>query len=313
MVTGVAILQLVQAGNVQLEDPIGKYLPDYPNKEVAAVTIYQLLTHTGGTGDIFSPEFETHRAELKELSDYIALYAKRGVQFTPGSDWDYSNYGFVLLGRVIEVASGQSYYDYVRDHIFRPAGMNSTDNLPETEPVPGLSVGYTGPGGPGLHLIGPGPGSGGSPPPGGPGLHLVGPGASPEVPPEAPRGPLQSTKGSLPYRGTSAGGGYSTVGDLLKFVNALSAHKLLDAQYTELLTSGKVATRRPGIKYAFGFEDETMREGVRRFGHGGGAPGMNGRLSVFPESNYVVIALANIDPPAADSIAQFICDKLLLK
>ena len=58
MFTGVAIMQLVQQGKVSLEDTIGRYLPDYPNKEVSKVTIHELLTHTAGTGDIFGPEFE---------------------------------------------------------------------------------------------------------------------------------------------------------------------------------------------------------------------------------------------------------------
>ena len=114
----------------------------------------------------------------------------------------------------------------------------------------------------------------------------------------------------LPYRGTSAGGGYSTVGDLLRFAVALRSHKLLDAHYTELLTTGKVVTPRPGIKYAFGFEDETTPDGVRLYGHGGGSPGMNGRLSIFRSSGYVVAVLANLDPPAADAIAQFIDQRL---
>jgi CubicO group peptidase (beta-lactamase class C family) len=313
MFTGVAVLQLVQAGKIHLEDPIAKYLTDYPNQEVAGVTIYQLLTHTGGTGDIFSPEYEAHREELKELKDYVALYGKRGVQFKPGTDWDYSNYGFVLLGRIIEVVSGQSYYDYVRDHIFKPVGMNSTDNVPEDQNVPDLSVGYTGPGGPGLHLIGPGPGPNPGFGPGDPGPHLVGPAPGSEDHSIGSKGSLRATTGSLPYRGTSAGGGYSTVGDLLKFVNALTSHKLLDAHYIELLITGKVSTRRPRIKYAFGFEDELTRDGVRCFGHGGGSPGMNGRLSVFPGSNYIVVALASLDPPAADDIARFIRDRLPLK
>jgi CubicO group peptidase (beta-lactamase class C family) len=313
MFTGVAVLQLVQAGKMKLEDPIAKYLPDYPNLEVASVMIYQLLTHTGGTGDIFSPEYEAHREELKELEDYVALYGKRGVQFKPGTDWDYSNYGFILLGRIIEVVSGQSYFDYVRDHIFKPAGMNSTDNVPEDQQVLGLSVGYTGPGGPGLHLIGPGPGPNPNPGPGGPGLHLVGPAPGSEDHSIGSKRSLRATTGSLPYRGTSAGGGYSTVGDLLKFVNALTSHELLDAHYTELLITGRVSTPRPGIKYALGFEDELTRDGVRCFGHGGGSPGMNGRLSFFPGSNYTVVALANLDPPAADDIARFIRDRLPLK
>jgi CubicO group peptidase (beta-lactamase class C family) len=313
MFTGVAVLQLVQSGKIQLEDPIAKYLPDYPNQEVAGVTMYQLLTHTGGTGDIFSPEYEAHREELKELKDYVALYGKRGVEFKPGTDWNYSNYGFVLLGRIIEVVSGQSYYDYVRAHIFEPAGMNSTDNLPEDQHVPDLSVGYTGPGGPGLHLIGPGPGPKPGPGAGGPGVHLVGPAPGSEDHSIGSKGPLRATTGSLPYRGTSAGGGYSTVEDLLKFVNALTSHKLLDPHYTELLITGKVSTPRPGIKYAFGVEDELTRDGVRCLGHGGGSPGMNGRLSFFPGSNYAVVALANLDPPAADDIARFIRDRLPLK
>jgi hypothetical protein len=67
------------------------------------------------------------------------------------------------------------------------------------------------------------------------------------------------------------------------------------------------------VKYAFGFEDEVARDGVRRIGHGGGSPGMNGRLSTFPGSNYVIVVLANLDPPAADGIAEFIRDELPLK
>jgi hypothetical protein len=68
-----------------------------------------------------------------------------------------------------------------------------------------------------------------------------------------------------------------------------------------------------GVKYAFGFEDEVTKEGVRRVGHGGGSPGMNGRLWIFPESEYVIVVLSNLDPPAADNLARFICDRLQLK
>jgi Beta-lactamase len=74
MFTAVAILQLVEAGKVDLTAPLGTYLT-YPNREVATeVTIHHLLTHTGGTGDIFGPEFEAHREELRTLADYVELY-----------------------------------------------------------------------------------------------------------------------------------------------------------------------------------------------------------------------------------------------
>lgn len=103
MFTAVAVLQLVQNGRIALNDPIVKFLPDYPNKDLASkVTIHHLLTHTGGTGDIFGPEFDTHRLDLRTLEDYVRLYGNRGLEFEPGSRWAYSNYGFILLGVVIE-------------------------------------------------------------------------------------------------------------------------------------------------------------------------------------------------------------------
>jgi CubicO group peptidase (beta-lactamase class C family) len=82
MFTAVAIAQLAQAGKLSFDDALGKYLPDYPNAEVAKVTLHQLLTHTGGTGDIFGPEFMARRTQLKELRDYVALYgsARPGVR-----------------------------------------------------------------------------------------------------------------------------------------------------------------------------------------------------------------------------------------
>lgn len=78
-----------------------------------------------------------------------------------------------------------------------------------------------------------------------------------------------------------------------------------------LLTTGKVAT--PGMgKYAYGFGDTTV-DGVRWIGHGGGAPGMNGELRIYPQSGYVVAVLANLDPPAAGAVADFIGERLPAK
>ena len=103
MFTAVAVMQLVQAGKIKLDAPLRTYLPDYPNKELAGkVTIHHLLTHTGGTGDIFGPEFDKHRLELRTLQDYRKLYGARALDFEPGTRSRYSNYGFILLGLVIE-------------------------------------------------------------------------------------------------------------------------------------------------------------------------------------------------------------------
>lgn len=271
MFTAVAILQLVEAGEVELKAPLGMYLTDYPNREIATeVTIHHLLMHTGGTGDIFGPQFDAHREELRTLADYVELYGDRGPQFEPGSRWAYSNYGFILLGAVIEEVTGQSYYDYVEEHIYEPAGMTGTGSLPEERSVPDRAIGYMDP-------IG--------------------------------RTDWQPNTDTLSYRGTSAGGGYSTVEDFARFADALLNHELLSPHSTELLITGKEEIG-PGVSYAYGFEDRRDSEGNRSVGHGGGAPGMNGDLRIYPASGHAVVVLANLDPPAAQRVADYLDARL---
>ena len=272
MFTAVATLQLVEAGKLKLDEPIGKYLTDYPNKDLASkVTIHQLLTHTAGTGDIFGPELDKHRLELRTHEDYIHLFGSRPLSFEPGSRWEYSNYGFVILGAIIERVGGETYYDYLRDHVFNLAGMASIRFPSEGEPEPGRSVGYTRHGGTTWHRAATNPSAG-------------------------------------PIRGMAAGGASTTVDDLLRFANALRDHKLLDPRYTELLTTGQVPTPSGG-HYAYGFQDGIWN-GSRCFGHDGAAPGVSGDLRICPQAGYVVAVLANVDPPVAELVSSFVANRL---
>jgi CubicO group peptidase (beta-lactamase class C family) len=148
--------------------------------------------------------------------------------------------------------------------------MTATGSQPEHQPVPGLSVGYTKP-----------------------------PGTASWIP----------NSETLPYRGTSAGGGYSTAGDLARFARALLGHQLLRPDSTRLLITGKVDAAR-GHRYAYGFGDGRHSDGSGSVGHNGGAPGMNGDLRIYPQSGYIVVVLANIDPPAADRIADWLDARL---
>lgn len=265
MFTAVAIMQLAQAGKLDLSAPIGRYLKDYPNAEVASkVTTDMLLTHTGGTGDIFGSQFTAHRDTLHDGKDYVAFYGARPPQFTPGSQTAYSNYGFILLGRIVEEASGLSYDTYIKRYIFSPAGMTATGNQPERLRLPRRAISYM-----------------------------------------TRDGALTSAASTLPYRGTAAGGGYSTSDDLLRFANALMSNRLLDADHTRLLTTGGPAGT--ALHYDF---SATTSEGRRYFGHAGGAPGMSGELRIFPGNAYTVVVLANRDPPVAGVIASFISDRL---
>jgi CubicO group peptidase (beta-lactamase class C family) len=271
MFTAIAIMQLVEDGKIDLSAPIGRYLPGYPNQDVATkVTVANLLSHTGGTGDIFGPEFDAHRLTLRDLKDYVDLYGKRPLQFAPGAQFDYSNYGFILLGRIIEQVSGLSYDEYIRWNIFAPAGMASTGNLPESDRLPRRATGYTGFG-----------------------------------------ANLKRTDDMLPVRGTSAGGGYSTVGDFNRFADALVSHRLLRADTLQKLISGGI-TAPDGTFYPYDFSHTV--EGTGRFiGHNGGAPGMSGALYHFLDSGYTLVVLANRDPPGADLIAIFTVNRLPAK
>ena len=147
MFTAVAIMQLAEKGKIDLEAPIGRYLRDYPNQDTATkVTVANLLSHTGGTGDIFGPEFDRNKASLRSTEDYVRLYGERAPEFAPGSRESYSNFGFILLGRIVEQVSGLSYDDYIQRNIFAPAGMESTGNRPESDVLTRRAVGYMGSG-----------------------------------------------------------------------------------------------------------------------------------------------------------------------
>jgi CubicO group peptidase (beta-lactamase class C family) len=263
MFTATAALQLVGAGKLSLDDPIGKHLTGYPNRDVATkVTIRHLLTHSGGTGDIFGPQFAANRLTLKEPADYLKLYGERALVHEPGAEFRYSNYGFMLLGAIVERASGLSYDDYVRTRIFEPAGMTSTGSRPEVDTLPGRSAGYM-----------------------------------------KRNGGWVSNAETLPWRGTPAGGGYSTVGDFLRFAQALEAGKLIPKAL--LAEASKIQLQQYGFGFAIQGQGST-----RSYGHGGGAPGMNGDLRIFPELGYVVVALSNLDPPAAQRLVDYFVNRM---
>jgi CubicO group peptidase (beta-lactamase class C family) len=261
MFTAVAIAQLVEQGKLSFDDKVGKLLPDYPNKDVAnKVTVHQLLTHTSGLGSYWNAKFDARRTEIKTVADYLSLFADEPLRFEPGARFEYSNSGFIVLGAIIEKVSGQSYYDYVREHIYKPAGMTGTDAYLMSDDTPNLAMGYTN--------LGPD-----------------------DKPASGPRRPNTDTR---PARGGPAGGGYSTAQDLLRFATALLNHKLLSAKSTDLITTGKVAMG-PG-KYGYGFGDLRVN-GQRMFGHNGGAPGIGSDLMIFPELGYVAVVMTNYDPP----------------
>ena len=268
MFTGVAIMQLAQEGKLSVDDLVGKHLPEYPNKAVREkVTINHLLTHTSGMGMYWRELFEDPAWLMrKTTTDFAELTYDQALAFEPGEKFQYSNCGAIVAGLIIEKISGKSYDDYIREYVTGPAGMENTDTYDLTKPVPNLATGYTR-------------------------MSLMG-GRQEE---------LSENYFIKPSKGSPAGGGYSTVEDLLRFANALEENLLLDQAHTDLLTSGKVV-RNPEKKYAYYFEEDLTND-HRVVGHGGGAAGINSDLRIYTDLGYVVAVMTNYDPPAAQKVA----------
>lgn len=235
--TRTAIEQLASAGKLDTNATIGRYWPDYPNRELARrATIAQLLEMSSGIGgDIFGTPATVH--SIRTISDYLQQFVNEPLEFEPGTKRAYSNAGYVVLGALVERVSGEEFRRYLTKHVFAPAGMTRTGFFDRDSLPPWAATGYTS---------------------GGPGNQSA---------------PLHPSTETLPGRGSPAGGSYSTVGDLLRYVHA---------QRTGVIagTSGKP------------------------IGWIGGAPGASTFLAPDMPGDYTLIVLANVDPPIASVIQE---------
>ena len=251
--TKIAIGQLLEQGKIaSVEDKLEKYFPDYPNHEAAStVTLRQILNMQSGIGDFFGPEFRSSpKDKFRTISDYLPFFANKPLEFPPGTKRQYSNGGYIVLGAVIEKLTGQSYYEYVRDNIFKPLGMENTGFYEGDVPTQNLASGYT---------------------------HLG-----------SENGPRINNIYTRPAKGSSAGGGYSTAGELLKFANAVGAGKIKNPAFEQ------DAPKPPNAPFA----------SIRGIGIAGGAPGLNAVLETDLPGGYTVIVMSNYDPPSAEEVSR---------
>jgi CubicO group peptidase (beta-lactamase class C family) len=259
LITKVAILQLVQKGLLELDDLVGKHIPDFKDEITSKVRIRHLISFTSGMGDYFNEKFQQSIGYLRKLDDFIKLFIEDSLLFEPGEGNQYSNAGYVVLGKIIEAVSGQDYYDYVKEHIYLPAGMNNSDHYELDIPVPNLATGYT---------------------------------------KEMPDGSIHPTKRRSNYfiigtRGSSAGGGHSTVQDWLKFDLALANNKILDEKHSRmvLLPLDANPDKKPSV-----------------IGLAGGAPGLSALYLKFFKLGYTIIVFSNYDPDDVEPIAEGVRD-----
>jgi CubicO group peptidase (beta-lactamase class C family) len=261
--TQVAIAQLAAEGKLALGDTIRKYLPDSKIPQADRITIQQLLTMTSGMGDFFGDKFAaTPKDRIRTLRDYLALFETDPLKFAPGTGRGYSNAGYVVLGLIVEKTSGRDYFDYVREKIFAPAGMKNTDASSPDSVVSNRAVGYTR--------------------------------EAPAAEQRMSGAPWRSNVYELPGHSSSAGGGYSTAEDLLAFDRALRGGKLLPPEWTDWFFGEKSAPAPS--------KSAPPRKPSGGIGFAGGTAGANAVVEMDLDTGYTLVALANQDPPAAESL-----------
>lgn len=283
MFTSVAVAQLVEEGRLSFQDTIARYLPTFPRAIADKVTIHHLLTHTAGMGDVLRRDGRSEPPD--SIAGLMEQIAATPLEFEPGSRMSYSNSGFIVLGAIIESVAGQPYHDRVAERVLKPAGMAETSVRSYTPvAVPNMAHGYA--------LVNADGVPSGPPPDRSPG------GPPPERRPGSPSPGALRDVSDRKQIGSPAGGGYSTVSDMLAFVRALMGHRLLSPALTETVLAGKVTAsgpgRPPGDKYAYGFADGVVN-GTRIVGHDGGSPGYEGKLDIYPGKGYIAVVLCNQD------------------
>ena len=202
--TAVAILQLIEAGKIQIDDPIGKYLDSFPKEISEKVTIRHLLNMSSGWGDYWGNEYYlAHKDELRKVSEYMEFIKEIPLEFEPGTSTIHSNIGYEVAGAIIEKVTGMDYFDYIREKIFIPAGMTNTDAYDRDSPVENLAVGYT------------------------------------NMNPMDKDGTDYKWENTyiLSPRGTPAGGCYSTAEDLIKYDTACRSGILVGKDYINFLST----------------------------------------------------------------------------
>jgi CubicO group peptidase (beta-lactamase class C family) len=226
----------VERGRLTYDDQLSKFLPDFPDAVSAQkILIKHLLSHTAGLGMWWGPRYQqSAKDSFRTVDDMIkwAAQDEKTTLFEPGTKYQYSNTGFVVLGKIIEEVSGMNYYDYIRENIYRPAGMINTDSYELDRITPDRAIGYQ------------------------KSFDAHG------------KAFFRNNLYTNSVRGGPHGGGYSTVEDLLKFDRALRSGKLLRPQNLQMLLTAKPDLG--ATSYGYGFDVDELRRIVGHSGGGVG-------------------------------------------
>jgi CubicO group peptidase (beta-lactamase class C family) len=263
IITAVAVVQLVAEGKLGLGDTVGTHLEGFPAAIADAATVHHLLTHTGGMGNYrANPAWKEGDAVWaspeENLAGTMSIIRAEQPLYPPGTDSKYSNSGFYTLGAIVARVSGRTYWDYVVERIFAPAGMTRSQFATNQDVQAGGDFAR---------------------PYGEPGPD----GRRPDL--------LRDVRGC--GIGGGAGGSYSTATDMLNFAIALQNDTLLPSVYTDVLLGGKTPSGRGGSGMSAYGSSLAIVNNHARLGHIGGADGIHASLYMYLDLDWVVITTSN--------------------
>ena len=252
-ITAIAIMQLVEAGKIDLSASVASYLPEFETPELKAIKVIHILQHSSGIGAYKNKKEAANTVNYESLSAALEIFIDRELQFEPGTDFGYTSYGYVILGMLIEKQSGLSYEAYLKANIFEPLGMDSTYLERSVDYKENEALVY--------HARRPGK------------ISLI-------------------DDNSLSDR-FPGGGLRSTVTDLLKFGMGVLNYSLVSKETHELMitnTGLKKEGNPYGLGwYLYGGSEPYWQI----FGHNGAQYGCSSFLFLFPDTNRVTVVLSN--------------------
>jgi D-alanyl-D-alanine carboxypeptidase len=262
--TAHAVLTLVVAGRLRLNDKVAALLPDYVGP-AAGITVEQLLGHTSGipnyVNEIPGLLPRLRRAEMQR-TDVVATFAPLPLSFVPGSRWSYSNSGYYLLGLIIERVSGKSYYDFLREEVLKPLGITHVWSGDDREIVPGRVHGYNR-GHEGLENATPW-------------YYLV------------------------PF---SAGSLLTTAEELARYRRAVFTSSAVPARVRELITTEVSLSDGERTGYLLGGLTRSQFGGLLKYAHSGEIWGYSASHAYYPERDTTIVVLTNLKGPLLNAVS----------
>ncbi|MEU8364217.1 serine hydrolase domain-containing protein [Nonomuraea sp. NPDC048882] len=287
--TGLAVVQLAQRGKLAFHDLVGKHLDGLPAPMAERITVHHLLTHTSGLGDARRPGekpppekiYDSYEAQM---ADFWASLRTFELEFAPGTKKAYSSMGYTLLGELVARVAGISFQEYVRRHIFLPAGMKDSAYYTRRQWLTDRRIAH-------------------------PYMYQAD-GTRVDAVRNLDKGSVygdagQGSNSARGWMGTGGGNGFASAPDLVRFATALQAGKLASRPYTELYVNGKISAKpmkedpsggslRGETFQAYGPIAPTFN-GQRIITHGGGAGGISTSWSLYLDLDWTAVILSNYD------------------